>query len=79
MKMTITNADNFIVRKGMVSQKDARHIIFSGIQGEFKLRFLQVMVMIEDRIHVITYTAEVSNFHENLDIVNEMIDSYEIL
>jgi len=75
----ITNADNFIKRKRMIAQKDARQVTFRGEKGDFKLKFLQVMVIHDYRIHIITYSAEASQFHESLDIVNEMLDSYEIL
>ena len=78
MKNVITKADNFIVRKGEISQREARQVTFSGEQGKYKLKFLQVMVLNEQKLHVITYTAEDSQFHESLDITTDMIDSFEI-
>ena len=79
VRILLSNANNFVVSKRIIAKTEARVVTYNGERANNKLCFLEVIILSGERLHMITYTAEDNLFHENLDIVNEMIDSYEIL
>jgi len=53
-------------------------IVYTGKQGQYDLKWMQVWTVKNDKAYVISYTAEVSRYSALLETVQEMIDSFEI-
>jgi len=53
-------------------------VVYTGKQGLYDLKWMQVWTVKNDKAYVISYTAEVSSYPALLETVQEMIDSFEI-
>jgi len=61
-----------------LSGQEAEMIVFTGTQGSYRLKWLVVYTIREDRIYSLTYTAEEDNFKEYLSDMEDAISSFEI-
>lgn len=57
----------------------AHKVIFTGKQGGFNLKWMQVYMIKNNRDYVISYTAEEDKYSYFLGTIQEMINSFEIL
>ena len=75
-----TITDFTIIERGrrIVSGRPARTLEFTGTQGIYQVRFLQVYTIIAGRAFVITYTAEDSQYQIYLPAVTRMIDTLSL-
>lgn len=64
--------------KTLFANTDAETIIFSGTQGKFKLKWLQVYLLYNDKAYIITYTAEETKFVKYLPFIISIITSLEL-
>lgn len=54
----------------------AKKLIYTGKFGNFNIKWLQVIALEKDKFYIITYTAEASTYNNALNLVEEMIDSF---
>ena len=53
-------------------------LVYTGKQGQYDLKWMQVWTIKNDKAYVISYTAEIGRYSAFLETVEEMIDSFEI-
>ena len=53
-------------------------LVFTGKQGEYDLKWLQVWTIKDDKAYIISYTAEIDTYSAFLKTAEEMIESFEI-
>jgi len=53
-------------------------VVYTGKQGQYDLKWMQVWTVQNNKAYVISYTAETSKYSTFLETVQEMIDSFEI-
>jgi serine/threonine-protein kinase len=56
----------------------AHKVVYTNREGEDELKTMQVVSIKEDKIYLITYTAEASRYNRYLPIIQKMIDSFRI-
>jgi hypothetical protein len=56
----------------------AHKVVYTNREGEDELKTMQVVSIKEDKIYLITYTAEASRYDRYLPIIQKMIDSFRI-
>lgn len=56
----------------------ARKLIFTGKSDKYNLKWLQIIAEKNNKIYVLTYTAEASKYSKFLGNIQKMIDSFEI-
>ncbi|MCL6613224.1 MAG: hypothetical protein K6U03_01165 [Firmicutes bacterium] len=74
----ITDFKLISYEKVQFSGYESRLIIYSGKQGIFKLKFLQVLVIRNNILYVITFTAQEEAFNRYLPAATTIIDSFKI-
>ena len=53
-------------------------VVYTGKQGQYDLKWMQVWTVKNDKAYVISYTAETDTYSAFLGTAQEMIDSFEI-
>lgn len=56
----------------------AQQVVYTGLQGERALRWLQLWTLVGDQAYIVTYTAEEEEFTAFRSVVQQMIRSMEI-
>lgn len=56
----------------------ANQIVFTGKQGNFNLKWMQVFTITNNKIYVLTYTAEVGKYSSFLGTIQKTIDSFRL-
>ncbi len=57
----------------------AKKLVFTGKLRRLKLQMMQIWTVKKDRAFVIMFTSEITKYNKFLEIINEMIESFEIL
>ncbi len=57
---------------------EAQAIVFTGTQGEYRLKWLAVYTIRGERVYSLTYTAEEDSFEDYYRDMKDAIDSFEI-
>lgn len=72
--------DYKLVYKGnsALADRPSRTIVFTGRQGIFQLKFMQVYMINDNRAYVITFGAEETEFTRYEDTAKRMISSFQI-
>ena len=75
-----TITDFTVIERGrrIVSGRPARTLEFTGTQGMYQIRFLQVYAVSAGRAFVITYTAEDNQYQRYLPAITRMIDTLSL-
>ena len=60
-----------------VAGKPASRVVFTGQQGQYQLKYMQICTIRNNSAYTITYTSEVAKYADYVDIVNQMVDSFE--
>jgi len=63
----------------VLSGNEAHKIIFTGRMPPYSLKWLQIWTIKEDKVYLLTYTAEPDEFDKYLGDIQIMIDSFEII
>jgi len=61
-----------------ISRSPARKIVYMGRMSQEDLKWMQVWTLDDNKAYVITYTAKVDSYADSIDVVEKMIDSFEI-
>ena len=56
----------------------AQQVVYTGVQGDRDLRWLQLWTLAGDQVYILTYTAEEFEFNAFRSVVQQMIRSMEI-
>ncbi len=62
----------------IVANKDSETIIFSGVQGQLRLKWLQVYILNNNKAYVVTYTAEEKEFIKYLPFMISIFTSFKL-
>ncbi len=54
-------------------------IYVGGIQGEYRLKWMQIWTIKDNKVYIISYAARVDKFSEFSDTTNQMISSFEVI
>lgn len=57
----------------------AYKLVYTGKQGQYNIKWMQVYTIKDDKAYVITYTAEMDSYSNFLGTAQEMINSFEIV
>ncbi|MCX6742050.1 MAG: PsbP-related protein [Candidatus Pacearchaeota archaeon] len=57
----------------------AHKVVYTANMGQYNGKFMQVYTIRNNKAYVITYTAQPSTYSYYLDIINQMINSFEII
>jgi len=57
----------------------AHKVVYTGKQGQYNLKWMQVWVVKENKAYIISYTAEVNKYPDFLGTIQQMINSFEII
>lgn len=71
----------FVVRESRSTTLDgqpAQEVVYTGVQGERAMRSLGIWTLVNDRVYILTYTAEDQEYTAFRSIVQQMIRSMEI-
>jgi len=56
----------------------ARKLVYSGKQGIYDIKYMQILTIKDNKAYVITYTAEINKYTYFLGRIQEMVNSFEI-
>ena len=79
IKQVVTDAQITESADTTLAGSPAHRIVFSGTQGAYKLKWMQVWTIKNKKAYGITYTAEADKYDAYLDKVNKMIRSFETM
>lgn len=65
-------------RSTTLAGNPAQQVVYTGLQGERDLRWLQLWTLVGDQVYILTYTAEENEFTAFRSVVQQMITSMEI-
>ncbi len=65
-------------RSATLAGNPAQQVVYTGLQGERDLRWLQMWTLVGDQVYILTYTAEEDEFTAFRSVVQQMITSMEI-
>ena len=57
----------------------AHKLVYTGKQGQYSLKWMQVWTVIDNTAYVLSYTAEANKYNDFLDTAQEMVNSFEII
>ena len=57
----------------------AHKVVYTGKQGQYSLKWMQVWTIKDNTAYVLSYTAEANKYNDFLDTAQEMVDSFEII
>ncbi len=79
VKTLVTNGK--IIESKRISDKGIEYhkMIYTGKQGAFNLKFIQYFWVIDNKAFVLTFTAEVDEFDNYVQVGNKIMDSFKIL
>jgi len=66
------------ISNSTLANNPANKLIFTYIQGKWKLKSMQIWTIKNTLAYLITYVAEIKKFKKFMEIAKEMIDSFEI-
>ncbi|MBI2935129.1 MAG: DcrB-related protein [Chloroflexi bacterium] len=62
-----------------MSGNQAHRIVYAGKMGEVGLKWMQVFAIKNQKLYVVNYTARAPSFETHLALVQQIIDSFEII
>ena len=65
-------------RSATLAGNPAQQVVYTGLQGERDLRWLQLWSLVGDQVYILTYTAEENEFTAFRSVVQQMITSMEV-
>lgn len=57
----------------------AHKVSYTGKQGQYNLKWMQVWTIKDNTAYILSYTAEVNKYNDFLDVAQEMVNSFEII
>ncbi len=78
-EMIITDYEVIESRETHIGIHPAHKIISTGRQGIFNFKTMEFFVIEDNRVYMLTYFNDESNFNGSLDTVQQMIDTFEIV
>lgn len=79
LKQIITDINIVETESTTLAGNPAHKIVYTGRQGQYILKWMQIWTIKNNKAYVITYTAEENTYSNFLGIVQEMINSFEII
>ncbi len=65
-------------RSATLAGNPAQQVVYTGLQGERDLRWLQLWSLVGDQVYILTYTAEENEYTAFRSVVQQMITSMEV-
>jgi hypothetical protein len=65
-------------RPTTLGSNPAQEVVYTGLQGEREMRWLGIWALVEDRVYILTYTAEDQEYTAFRSVVQQMIRSVQI-
>lgn len=78
LKLYITDFKIKTRKKTKLADCEAEDMVFTGRQGQVKLKFKAIWMIKDNIAYVITFGAEEKKYEEYLKIIDEAIESFEI-
>jgi serine/threonine-protein kinase len=75
----VTNANIIESEATSLANNPGHKLVYTGIQGEYELKWMQIWTIKDNKAYIITYTAQIDKYSDFLEPVKQMIDSFEIL
>ncbi len=79
VKQLIQNATIIESTDTTLAGVPAYKIVYSGKMREYTLKWIQIWTVKNNKMYSITYTAEINSYSYYLDVIQKMIDSFEII
>ncbi len=76
---SVPNVNILKSEKTIVSSNPAYMVIYTGNQEDYHLKWMQIWTLKENKAFIITYTAEEESYDNFLNIIEEMINSFEVI
>jgi len=78
IKQYISNADIISSKKTKLGENNAYKLVFSGEQGIYRIKWMQIYVVKNNFAYVFTFTAEDSQYDKYISQVEEIMNSIEL-
>lgn len=81
-EISIGEIKQFITEAEILSsteKRDSYEIVYTGKQGEFSLKWMQTIIIQNNKVYVISYTAEPDKYDNFMELIQKMIDSFEVI
>ena len=75
----ITDANIIDSSATTLDGNSAHKVVYTGKQGQYNLKWMQIWTVKDDTAYVLSYTAEVNKYNDLLDTAQEMVNSFEII
>lgn len=75
----ITDLDILESGETTLAGNPAHKAVYTGKQGVYDFKWMQVWFIKDNKAYVITYTSEIDTYADYLETVQEMIRSFEII
>jgi len=79
IKQAITDANILESSQTTLAGNPAHKLVFTGRQGQNNLKWMQVWTMKNDKVYLLTYTAEEGSYDAYLPTAQEIMASFTIL
>lgn len=78
IKLFSPDAEIIEQRNTQLANEPAHQVVYSGKEEGYTLKHLQIWTIKDNKVYIITYTAEINKYSEYLRTVQKMINSFEI-
>ena len=78
LKRIITDINITTSEKTKLANCDAYMVVYTGKQGQYNLKLMQIWTIKNNNAYIITYTAENIGFDKYGELVNPMVNSFVI-
>ncbi|MFH1538463.1 MAG: PsbP-related protein [bacterium] len=79
VKQFITDAKILDSNATTLDGNSAHEVVYTGKQGQYNLKFMQVWAIKDNTAYILTYTAEIKKYNNYLNLAQEMMNSFEII
>ncbi len=77
LKLMVTDFEEVSSEPITINEKDGYEIVYTGKQGEYELKWLQIFCIEGQKVYVLTYNTTKEGFDKDLETAQKIIDSFE--
>ena len=76
LKAYITDFRPLTSERIKFNNNDAQKIVYTGKQGQYDLKFMQIWMIKNNKAYILTFTAVSDKYDQYINIINQMINSF---
>lgn len=78
LKNLITNFNLIDAKKTILNKEKSYEVVYTAKQWIYNLKIKQIWTILDNKAYILTYSAPINQFDNNIGIFNKVFDSFEI-